>query len=82
MPRLADGPLTSLHAAAAREYHVAAADAGVVEHQLRFGARRLRLRCAGAGPADVLLGALARRFDEEGGEVHATISLWRSGRLP
>jgi hypothetical protein len=82
MPRLAEAALGSFYAAAAREYDAAAKRTGVVEVDLRFADRRVRMRFAGAGLADALLGALASRSDDGGGEVDATIALWEAQACP
>jgi len=82
MPRLAEAALPSFYAAAAREYDLAAERTGVVEVDLRFADRRVRLRFAGAELADALLGALAARRDDGGGEVDATIALWEARARP
>ena len=81
-PRLAEAALGSFYAAAAREYDRAAERTGVVEVGLPFADRRVRLRFAGAGLADALLGALAPRSDDGRGEVDATIAVWDEHACP
>jgi hypothetical protein len=82
MPGLAEAALSAFCAAAAGEFEVAGERAGVVVAQLRFGASVVRLRFAGVGLADLLLGALAGRREEVAGEVHATIDVWEAAACP
>jgi hypothetical protein len=76
--RLEAAVLPSFYAAAAREYELAAEHQGVVERNLRFADRTVRLRVAGAGLAGVLLAALAHRSGERRGHADATISVWEA----
>jgi len=81
-PRLAEATLPSFYAAAAGEYDLTAERTGVVEVDLRFADRMVRLRFAGAELADALLGALAPRHDDGGGHVHATLAVWDEHACP
>lgn len=77
MPRLAEGALESSYTAARREFELAAAERGLVEHQLGLADRRVRVRCAGRRLADVLLAALAHRVEPpDHGWPDATIDIW------
>jgi hypothetical protein len=78
MPRLAEGALESSYTAARREFELAAAAHGLVEHQLRLGDRCVRVRCAGERLAAVLLAALAHRVQhpDTGRRPDATIDIW------
>jgi hypothetical protein len=77
MPRLADGALESSYASARSEFELAADDQGVVEHHLRLGDQCVRVRCAGAPLADVLLAALAHRFEPQPRTPpRSTIDIW------
>jgi hypothetical protein len=84
MPRLLEGRLESFYADGVEEFRMAGARAGLVEHTLRFGDRRVGLRFAGAALADALIGPFARRLDVPGGALDARIDLWAAGeyRVP
>jgi hypothetical protein len=77
MPRLAEGTLESSYASARSEFELAAEDQGVVEHHLRLGDQCIRVHCAGARLADVLLAALAHRFESRPRTPpRSTIDIW------
>jgi hypothetical protein len=72
--------LPAFFAAAAREHAEAAKSVGVVDRELRFADRSIRLRFAGSRLADALLDALRPRLAHPGAEPaappSATIALW------
>jgi hypothetical protein len=77
MPRLAEGALGSSYASARSEFELAAEDRGIVEHDLRLGDQCVRVRCAGARLADVLLAALAHRSESQPRPPpRSTIDIW------
>ena len=84
MPRLLEGRLESFYAVGVEQFQMAGARAGLVEHTLRFGDRRVGLRFAGRALADALIGPFTRRTDVHGGALDARIDLWAAGeyRVP
>ena len=82
MSALADTGLSSFFATAAGEFDCVAGREVVVERRLRFGDRRVLLRFAGRGLAEVLMPAFATSGDDANGTPLATISLWDERACP
>jgi hypothetical protein len=79
---MAPPSLAGFYAAATREHDLAVRHEGAVERHLRIADRTVRLRVAGGGLADALLGALAQRRAERSEHVHATIAVWEEQACP
>ncbi len=67
---------------ASAEYRRAAEGAGEVVRRVRLATRRVELRFAGAGLADLLFGPLAHRLDGVAGDADRTISIWERSAAP
>jgi hypothetical protein len=79
MPTLDEAPLETFYAAAAAEFGQAVEREGVVEQVVKFGDVGVRLRFARSPLAELLSDSFARRYEDGGCDVEATISSWEEG---
>ena len=81
MSRLAEGVLARFYEAAAAEHAAAGARAGLVDTDVRFADRTVRLTFAGRELADALRPALAPRIVPPSPLVDVSIRLWQEADL-
>jgi hypothetical protein len=76
MPTLDEASPETFYAAADAEFGQAVEREGIVERVVKFGDAGVRLRFAGSRLAELLSDPFARRYEDGGCDVEATISSW------